>query len=61
MDEIWKDITDIRGYQISNFGNIRSVDRVVNHSNKIDIWRLANAKEIELLGSSNFVTIKDED
>ena len=33
MDEIWKDIADIRGYQISNFGNVRSVDRIVNHPN----------------------------
>ena len=33
MDEIWKDIADIRGYQIRNFGNVRSVDRIVNHPN----------------------------
>ncbi len=30
MEEIWKDIKDYEGYyQISNFGNVRSVDRYV--------------------------------
>ena len=31
MDEIWKDIKDYEGlYQISNLGNVRSLDRIVN-------------------------------
>ena len=31
MDEIWDDIKNYEGlYQISNLGNIRSLDRVVN-------------------------------
>ena len=31
MDEIWKDIKDYEGlYQISNLGNIRSLDRIVS-------------------------------
>lgn len=33
IEEIWKDIKDFEGlYQISNFGNVRSLDRVVNSS-----------------------------
>lgn len=33
MDEIWKDIKDYEGYyQISNFGNIRSLDRWINNN-----------------------------
>ena len=32
--EVWKDIIGYEGYyQISNFGNVRSVDRIVVHSN----------------------------
>lgn len=31
MDEVWKDIKDYEGYyQISNLGNVRSLDRWVN-------------------------------
>ena len=37
MIEIWKNISWAHGYQISNFGNIRSVDREVNHPNGIAI------------------------
>lgn len=35
MQEVWKDIKGFEGiYQISNFGNVRSLDRrVVNHKN----------------------------
>lgn len=32
MQEIWKDINEFEGcYQISNYGNVRSLDRVKNH------------------------------
>ena len=34
MIEVWKDISDFKGYyQVSNFGNVRSLDRVttINH------------------------------
>lgn len=27
--EIWKDIPDYKGYQVSNYGRVRSVDRVI--------------------------------
>lgn len=37
MIEIWKNISWAHGYQISNFGNIRSVDREVNHPNGVAI------------------------
>ena len=30
MEEIWKDIKNYEGYQVSNFGRIRSLDRMVN-------------------------------
>jgi hypothetical protein len=33
MDEIWKDIPGYEGYyQASNFGNIKSVDRIIKHT-----------------------------
>lgn len=32
MEEIWKDVVGYEGlYQVSNLGNIRSVDRVVEY------------------------------
>ena len=32
MQEIWKDIKGFEGcYQISNYGNVRSLDRIKNH------------------------------
>lgn len=31
MEEIWKDIKDYEGYQVSNLGNVRSLDRVVTN------------------------------
>jgi hypothetical protein len=32
MEEIWKDVVGYEGYyQVSNFGRIKSVDRIVNH------------------------------
>lgn len=33
MVEIWKEVTDFEGlYEVSNYGNVRSVDRMVNHN-----------------------------
>lgn len=38
MEEIWKDICDFVGlYQVSNFGNVKSLERVVHGSNGVDI------------------------
>jgi len=38
--EIWKDINDYEGlYQVSNFGNVRSLDRIVNKPNGISYMR----------------------
>ena len=37
MIEIWKNISWAHGYQVSNFGNVRSVDREVNHPNGVAI------------------------
>lgn len=31
--EIWKNITDFHGYQVSNLGNVKSLDREVYHHN----------------------------
>lgn len=50
-NEIWKDIEDYEGYyQISNYGRLRSLDRIVIHSNgkvrkyKGTVIKLANDK-----------------
>lgn len=33
MKEIWKDIPEYEGYyQVSNLGNVRSIDRIIEHS-----------------------------
>ena len=32
MEEIWKDIEGFEGYQVSNLGNVRSLDRIVVNS-----------------------------
>lgn len=29
MEEIWKPISDFEGYEVSNFGNFRSIDRII--------------------------------
>ena len=34
MEEIWKDIEECEGYQVSNLGRIRSVDRVLYAGNR---------------------------
>ena len=35
MDEIWRDVVGYEGvYQVSNFGNVISLDRYVKCSNK---------------------------
>ena len=39
MEEIWKDIEGFEGkYQISNLGNVKSLDRIMRH------WRSGNSK-----------------
>ena len=45
MDEIWRDVVGYEGvYQVSNFGNVRSLDRYVKCSNKPNTKRLSNGK-----------------
>lgn len=52
MEEIWKDIKDFEGlYQISNFGNVRSVDRCVYKSG----WIKTN------IAGTNLKQITDKD
>ena len=39
-EEVWKDVIGYEGlYQVSNFGNVRSLDRLVNKSNKTSYIR----------------------
>lgn len=33
MDEIWKPIAGLAGYEVSNLGRVRSLDRVITHKN----------------------------
>jgi len=38
--EVWKDIKDYEGiYQVSNFGNVKSLDREVAPNNRVPYWR----------------------
>lgn len=37
MEEIWKDIENYEGYQVSNLGRIRSVDRFIERQNKFKV------------------------
>jgi hypothetical protein len=38
--EVWKDIQDYEGvYQVSNFGNVKSLDRIVNKPNGVSYMR----------------------
>ena len=32
MNEIWKSITGFEGYEVSNFGNVRTLDRVLQRN-----------------------------
>lgn len=29
MEEIWKSIKDLKGYEVSSLGNVRSIDRSI--------------------------------
>ena len=45
MEEIWRDIPDFSNYQVSNFGNVRSLDRKVKQWNRFDnIERIYSGK-----------------
>ena len=45
MEEIWKDIPNFPNYQVSNFGNVRSLDRKIRQWNRFDnIERIYNGK-----------------
>lgn len=47
MEEIWQNIEGFEGiYQVSNQGNVRSLDRMVEHSNKV--LRLYKGKTLTL-------------
>lgn len=37
MEEIWKDIRDYEGYQVSNLGNVRSLD--YKHTGKVQVLK----------------------
>ena len=52
MKEEWKDIKDYEGlYQVSNLGNVRSLDRYVNYKNIKE--RLIKGKEIKPVDAGN--------
>ena len=37
-EEIWKDVVDYKGiYEVSNFGNVRSVDRIITYKNGVKV------------------------
>lgn len=46
MNEIWKDITGYEGlYQVSNLGNVRSLDREINYNNQHRIGKVLKIHE----------------
>lgn len=52
MDEIWKDVVGYEGYyQVSNFGNLRSVDRIV--PDKKNGTRLLKGTDLKLRRNNN--------
>lgn len=52
MEEIWKDVVGYEGYyQVSNKGNVRSVDRLV--SSKLGSYRKINGKNIKPRNKEN--------
>lgn len=58
MQEIWKDIRGYEGYyQVSNFGNVRSVDRVDSHCRNLKgrILKLSNGTYKSVTLSTNNV------
>lgn len=49
MEEIWKDIENYEGcYQVSNLGNIRSLDRWIYHSNDYEFFKKRKSKKLTL-------------
>ena len=45
MEEVWKDIPEFEGlYQVSNLGNVRSVERTVLFGNQKRTVRQANLR-----------------
>ncbi len=58
LEEIWKDIVNYEGYyQISNFGNVRSLDRVIKKSNGVYQPR-RGAMLKKILNEDGYPTVK---
>ncbi len=54
MQEIWKDIKEYEGlYQVSNLGNVKSLDRLVDHKNKGYKQKIKGKLKSVRLDSSN--------
>lgn len=49
--EEWRDITEFTGYQVSNMGRIRSLDRIVSYTNKL-------GKEVKLTISGQIISLR---
>lgn len=58
MIEIWKDIIGYEGYyQVSNLGNVRSLDRIIKNKNNKDIIRKGKILKPGVKHSSLFVNL----
>ncbi len=56
MREIWKDVIDYKWfYIVSNFGNVKSLSRIVNSKSKTK--RLVNGKKLKLAKDSHGYTV----
>lgn len=58
MEEIWKDVRDYEGYyQVSNWGRVRSIDRVVTKSNGVEQSRRGRIKK-QWKNKDGYLTVK---
>lgn len=58
MEEIWKDIKKYEGlYQISNFGNVRALDRYVNANIRNNQKVLRKTKKLKLVKNRHYYQV----
>jgi len=58
MTEVWKPVKNYEGYyEVSNLGNVRSLDRIVHHSRNFTRFQKGNVLTIRTNSTGNYSTV----